>query len=67
MHRYHFKTLNEEESKEQYQVKISHRSEALENFDDNADINTAWGTITESIKVSAKESSDYCEFKQHKP
>jgi hypothetical protein len=43
MDRYHLKTLNEEGGKEQYQVKISYRSEALENSDDdNMDSNSAW-------------------------
>jgi hypothetical protein len=30
------------------------------------DINSAWETITEDIKISAKESLGYYEFKKHK-
>jgi hypothetical protein len=30
-------------------------------------INTAWKTITENIKISAKESVRYYEVKKHKP
>jgi hypothetical protein len=31
------------------------------------DINRAWETIRENIKISAKASLDYYEFKKHKP
>jgi hypothetical protein len=31
------------------------------------DINRVWETITENIKISAKESLGYYELKQHKP
>jgi hypothetical protein len=40
---------------------------ALENLDDNGDINTAWGTIRENIRISAKESIGHCESKSYKP
>jgi hypothetical protein len=30
------------------------------------DINRAWETIRENIKISAKESLSYCELKKHK-
>jgi hypothetical protein len=39
----------------------------LENVDDNVDINRSWGTITENIKISAKESLSYYEIKNYKP
>jgi hypothetical protein len=45
--------LNEEEVKEQYQVTIKNNFAALENLDDNEDINRAWETIRENIKISA--------------
>jgi hypothetical protein len=32
---------------------------ALENIDAEVDINRAWETITENIKISAKESLGY--------
>jgi hypothetical protein len=61
MHRLHterlnLKKLNEAEGKEQYQAEISSRFAALENLDAEVDINRAWETITENIKISAKES-----------
>jgi hypothetical protein len=31
------------------------------------DINRAWETITENIKISAKESQGHYELKKHKP
>jgi hypothetical protein len=37
----------------------------LENTE--VDINRAWGTIRENIKISAKESLGYYELKKHKP
>jgi dihydroorotate dehydrogenase len=38
----------------------------LENLDD-VDINTAWETTTENIKIWAKESLGSCELKKHMP
>jgi hypothetical protein len=72
MHRVHMdgfnpKKLNEVHGKEQYHVEISKRFAALENIDTEVDINRAWKTIRENIKISAKESVGYYEFKKHKP
>jgi hypothetical protein len=39
----------------------------LENLDTEADINRAWETIRQNIKISAKESLGYYELKKHKP
>jgi hypothetical protein len=39
----------------------------LENSDTEVDINRAWETIIEIIKVSAKKSLGYRESKKHKP
>jgi hypothetical protein len=39
----------------------------LENLDDHVDINRAWESIGENIKISAKESLGYYELKKHKP
>jgi hypothetical protein len=38
----------------------------LENLEDNGDINRAWDTIRENIKISAKECISHCEAKRHK-
>jgi hypothetical protein len=48
---------------EQYQVKISNRFTALENLDNDVDINRAWETIRENIIISAKEHLGYYKFK----
>jgi hypothetical protein len=45
-----------QESKEQYQAKISYRFTALENLDDDVDIIWAWEGIRKNIKPSAKEN-----------
>jgi hypothetical protein len=37
------------------------------NFDDNGDINKAWETIRENIRISAKETIGLCESKSYKP
>jgi hypothetical protein len=55
MQRFDLRKPNDAEVKEQYQVKITDRFAALENFDDNVDTNRAWENIRENIKVSAKE------------
>jgi hypothetical protein len=41
--------------------------QALEDLDAEVEINSAWETIRENIKISAKESLGYYEFKKHKP
>jgi hypothetical protein len=65
--RFHLKQLNEEEIKEEYQVTIKNKFAALENLDDNGDINKAWETIRGNIRISAKEGIGLCESKSHKP
>jgi hypothetical protein len=64
MERFHLKKLNEVKSTEQYLVEISNRFTALKNVDAEEDINTAWETIRENIKISAKESLGYYELKK---
>jgi hypothetical protein len=60
MERFSLKKLNDVEGKEQYRVEISDRLAASENLDAEADINRAWETIRENIKISAKDSLCYC-------
>jgi hypothetical protein len=60
--RFDLRKLNDAEVKEQYQVKITNRFAALENFDDNLDMNRAWKNIRENIDISAKESLGHYEF-----
>jgi hypothetical protein len=47
--------------KEHYQVTIKNRFSALE----YGDINRAWETIRENIKISAKEFIGHCEGKRY--
>jgi hypothetical protein len=61
MERFNLKQLNEE-VREQYQVTMKNKYAALENLDDNGDINRAWDIIRQNIKISAKESIGLCEL-----
>ena len=61
---FNFRKLSELEARKQYQIKISNRSAALENLNDNEDINKAWENMKENIKSSAEESLGLYEFKQ---
>jgi hypothetical protein len=65
--RFNLKQLNEEEVKEQYQVTMKNKFAALENLYDNGDINKAWETIRENIRISAKERVGHGESKSYKP
>jgi hypothetical protein len=38
----------------------------LEDLDAEVDINSAWETIRENIKISARQSLGYYELKKHK-
>jgi hypothetical protein len=44
------------EGKDQIHVEVSSRFTALEDLDDEVEINSAWEMIRENIKISAKES-----------
>jgi hypothetical protein len=71
-HRFHrqwfnLKSLNEVEVKEKYRVEVSNRFTGLEDLGAEVDINSAWETIIENIKFSARESLGYFELKKHKP
>jgi hypothetical protein len=48
-------------------VEVSKRFAALKDLDTEVEINSAWETIRENIKISAKESLGYFKFKKHKP
>ena len=65
--RFDISKQSELEVRQQYHIKISHRSAALENLYDSQDTNRAWENIKQNIKTSAKESLGLCELKQHKP
>jgi hypothetical protein len=63
MERFNLKKLNDVEGKEQFCVKISTRFATFEDLDMEVDINSAWETIRENIKILAKESQGYFELK----
>jgi hypothetical protein len=65
MERFNLKKLNEVEGKKQCLIEISNRFAALENLDAEVNINRAWETIRENIKISAKESMVYYELRTH--
>jgi hypothetical protein len=67
MERFSLKKLNDVGGKEQFRVEVSNRFAALKDFDAEVEINSAWETIREKIKTSAKESLGYFELKKHKP
>jgi hypothetical protein len=56
MERFSLKKLNEVEGKEQYCVEVHNRFAAMEDLDTEVEINSAWETIRENIKISAEES-----------
>jgi hypothetical protein len=57
MERFNLKKLNKVEGKEQFRVEISNRFAALEGLDAEMEINSAWETIRENIKISALRES----------
>jgi hypothetical protein len=61
MDSFNLKMLNEAEGKENYPIEVSNRFPALEVLDAEVEINSAWETIRENIKISDKE------LKKHKP
>jgi hypothetical protein len=67
MEMFSLKKLNEAEGKEKYNAEISNRFAALEDLDNEVEIDSTWEMIRESIKILAKESLGYYEIKKHKP
>jgi hypothetical protein len=67
MERFNLKKLNEVQGKEKYRTEVSNRFAALEDLDAEVEINSAWETIRENIRISAKEILGYYELKKHKP
>ena len=64
---FNLRKLNEPEVREQYQIEITNRFAALENSDDEEDVNRSWENLKKNIQTSAKESLCLDEFKQNKP
>jgi len=63
--RFNLRKLNEPEVREQYQIDITKRFAALENF--NGAVDRTWENIKENIQTSEKESLGLQELKQNKP
>jgi DNA anti-recombination protein RmuC len=51
----------------EYQIKISNTFAALENLNDNEDINWAWENMKEMGKTSVEDSLSLYELRQYKP
>jgi hypothetical protein len=67
MERFNVKKLNEVEAKEKYRIEVTDRLAALEDLDTEVEINSAWETIRENIKIIAKASLGYFELNKHDP
>jgi len=67
MQRFNLRKLNESEDREQDQIEITNRFAALENLNNDEDVNRTWENIKENIQTSAKESLGLHKLKQHKP
>jgi len=62
--RFNLRKFNEPEIREKYQIEITNRFAALENVNDDKDVNRTWENIKENIKTSAKESLGLHELEQ---
>jgi len=65
--RFNLRKLKELEVRKQYQIEITNRFAAMENLNDDEDVNRTWENIKENIKTSAKDSLGLHELKQQKP
>jgi hypothetical protein len=54
--RFNLRKLNEAEVRKQYQIEITNSFAALENVNDDKDVNRTWENIKENIQTSVKES-----------
>jgi hypothetical protein len=52
--------------KGQYCIEVLNRFAALENLDNEVDIDSAWERIRENVNISVKESLGYLELNKHK-
>jgi len=65
--RFNLRKLNGPEVREQYQTEITNSFAALENLNDDEDVDGTWENIKENIQTTAKESLGLHELKQNKP
>jgi hypothetical protein len=59
--------LNDVQNKKKHHTDVSNRFTALQDLDAEVESNSAWETIKENIKISAKASLGYYELRKHKP
>jgi hypothetical protein len=64
---FNLRKVKDMEDRKQYQNKIPKKYAALENLNNNEDINRPSENIKEKIKTSAKQRLSLYELKQHKP
>jgi len=64
--RFNLRNLNELKVRKHFQIEITNRFAALENVNDDEDINRAWENSKENIQTSAKESLGLHELRQQK-
>jgi len=64
---FNLRNLNEPEVREHYQIEITNRFSALENFKDDEDLNSTCKNIKENIQTSEEESLCVDDLKQNKP
>jgi len=65
--RFNLRKLNEAKVREQYEIEITNRFAALENLNDDEDVDRTWENIKGNIQTLAKESLGLHEIKQNKP
>ena len=65
--RFNLRKQNELEVRKQYQIEITNKFAALENLNDDEDVNKTWENINRIIKTSATDSLGMHELKQHNP
>jgi len=65
--RFMLRKLNEPEVREQCQIEITNRFAALENVNDDEDVNRTWENIKEDAQTSTEESLGVHELKRNKP
>jgi len=64
--RFNLRKLNELEVRKQYQIEITNRFAALENLNDDKDVNRTWENMKENNITSAKDSLGLHKLEQHK-
>jgi hypothetical protein len=67
MERLNLRKLKEAEGNEKFHDETSHRFAVLEDLGSEVVINSAWETIRDNIKISARDSLGYYRLKEYKP